>query len=155
MQNLIKIFASVLGTGYSPFASGTVGALAAVLFWWPLVLYTNQYEYQQIGLILLIFLFTYLGAAASKYLEPIWGEDPSKIVVDELVGMWITLLFIPLNWQYLLVGFLLFRIFDIWKPFGIRRLEVIGNGWGVMLDDVLAGIYANIILQLIVYFWII
>ena len=71
------------------------------------------------------------------------------MVIDEVVGVWISLFWLPLTWQHLLIGFCLFRLFDIWKPLGIRQLEKIPNGWGVMLDDVAAGIYANICLQII------
>ena len=154
MLRTYKIFATALGAGYSPFASGTAGALVGLLAWWPLSLVSSDIYWQYIFLPLLILLTTWLGAIASKKLEPEWGEDPSLIVIDEVVGMWISLLFIPFQWQYFLIGFLLFRLFDIWKPLGIRRLEAVGEGWGVMLDDVLAGIYSNLLLQLIVYFWI-
>jgi phosphatidylglycerophosphatase A len=75
--------------------------------------------------------------------------------MDEFVGVWIAILGHTINWQYLLASFVLFRIFDIWKPLGIRRFERIGNGWGVMLDDVAAGIAANFTLIGIQYFGII
>ncbi len=82
--------------------------------------------------------------------EEIWGKDHNRVVIDEVAGMCITLLLIPLKSQYTLTGLILFRFFDILKPFGIRKLESLPGGWGVMADDVLAGIYSNIILQLIV-----
>jgi len=103
----------------------------------------------QIGFLGMIILTTIIGAIVTNQLEKEWGEDPSKVVIDEIIGVWITLLFVPLTWQNILIGFVLFRVFDIWKPLGIRSLEAIKNGWGVMLDDVLAGIYANIILQIL------
>lgn len=84
--------------------------------------------------------------------EEIWGKDHNRVVIDEVAGMCITLLFVPLKWQYTLIGLVLFRFFDILKPFGIRKLEELPGGWGVMADDVLAGIYANIILQLVMVF---
>lgn len=84
--------------------------------------------------------------------EEIWGKDHNRVVIDEVAGMCITLLFVPLKWQYTLIGLVLFRFFDILKPFGIRKLEKLPGGWGVMADDVLAGIYANIILQLVMVF---
>jgi len=82
--------------------------------------------------------------------EEIWGKDHNRVVIDEVAGMCITLLLIPLKWQYTLIGLILFRFFDILKPFGIRKLEELPGGWGVMADDVLAGIYANVLLQLVV-----
>ena len=78
-----------------------------------------------------------------------WEEDPSHVVADEMVGMWLTLVGNPLTLGNFVIGFLLFRFFDIAKPLGVRRLESIPGGWGVVLDDVLAGVYANVVLQLI------
>ncbi len=98
----------------------------------------------------LIVLFALVGVKASDALIPEWGKDPKQVVVDEMVGVWIALLGMPLgNIYYLLAGFVLFRFFDIAKPLGIREVEKIGGGWGIMLDDVLAGVYANIVLQII------
>jgi phosphatidylglycerophosphatase A len=73
-------------------------------------------------------------------------------VIDEMVGMWIAVLGLPVSWQYWLAAFLLFRFFDIFKPLGVRRLEKIEGGWGVMLDDVMAGVYTNVLLQMVVLF---
>lgn len=84
--------------------------------------------------------------------EEIWGKDHNRVVIDEVAGMCITLLFVPLKWQYTLIGLIFFRFFDILKPLGIRKLEELPGGWGVMADDILAGIYANVILQLVLVF---
>ncbi|SDG58272.1 phosphatidylglycerophosphatase A [Pedobacter terrae] len=93
-----------------------------------------------------------IGVMSADRVEEIWGKDHNRVVIDEVAGMCITLLFVPLKWQYTLIGLVLFRFFDILKPFGIRKLEELPGGWGVMADDVLAGIYANVILQLVVVF---
>lgn len=93
-----------------------------------------------------------IGIMSADRVEEIWGKDHNRVVIDEVAGMCITLLFVPLKWQYTLIGLVLFRFFDILKPFGIRKLEELPGGWGVMADDVLAGIYANIILQLVMVF---
>ena len=86
--------------------------------------------------------------------EPIWGEDPSRVVVDEMVGVWIPLLAAPAgNLWYALAAFALFRLFDIFKPLGIRKMEYLKGGVGVMMDDILAGIYSLILL--IVARWLI
>ncbi len=84
-------------------------------------------------------------------MEAEWGEDPSRVVIDEAAGMYLTLLAIPVRWQYILTGLVLFRFFDIAKPLYIRKMERIGGGWGIMMDDMLAGVYSNIILQVIVW----
>lgn len=154
MKFIHKTIATGFGAGYSPFAPGTAGALLACILLW---LYTQQIGILnntnfQIGFIVLIIITTLLGVWATYNLQAEWGEDPSKIVVDEMVGVWINLLFVPLNLQNIIIGFVLFRFFDIAKPLGIRKMEAFENGWGVMLDDVLAGIYGNILLQIILFF---
>jgi phosphatidylglycerophosphatase A len=83
--------------------------------------------------------------------EPIWGKDHSRVVIDEVAGLFVSVLFVPATLQYLIAGFILFRFFDIAKPLFIRRLEALPGGWGVMADDLLAGVYANIILHAIIW----
>ncbi|MEY4539493.1 MAG: hypothetical protein RLZZ306_1250, partial [Bacteroidota bacterium] len=78
-------------------------------------------------------------------------EDSSKIVIDEVAGMVITLCFIPFSLTNIIIGFILFRFFDIYKPLYIKHFEKYSNGWGVMLDDVIAGIWSNLVLQLIIF----
>ena len=95
----------------------------------------------------LILFFTVMGVWATNRLEPFWGEDPSRVVVDEMVGVWIALLAAPSgNVWYALGAFALFRLFDIFKPLGIRRMESFPGGIGVMMDDILAGIYSFVVL---------
>ena len=107
--------------------------LPAVVLWWLTIA--------------LILIFTVAGVWAANRLEQAWGEDPSRVVVDEMVGTWIALLAAPAGhlW-YGLVAFGLFRLFDIWKPLGIRRMENLPGGIGVMMDDVLSGVYGLIVL---------
>ena len=131
--------------------------LGVLIFWLMHQIYFSVYEDPQVFLLLfigMILLFLYLGVIATDHLEKEWGKDPSKVVMDEVIGVWIALLFVPVTWVNLLLAFALFRLFDIWKPLFIRKLEAIKGGWGVMLDDVLAGVYANIVLQVILYFWV-
>ena len=134
-------------SGYSPLAPGTMGALVATLIW--LVGYFSlDYTCLQIVTSVAIFVFTLLSIPSIDRLETVWGEDPSRVVVDEMVGVWISLLAVPADghWGYIVGAFVLFRLFDIVKPLGVRRMERIGGGWGVMLDDILAGIYGAIVL---------
>jgi phosphatidylglycerophosphatase A len=91
---------------------------------------------------------TALGVWLGNVLEASWGKDSSKIVLDEVVGMLVTMCGHPLGWRPLLVGFIAFRFFDIVKPLGIRRTERLPGGWGVMVDDIAAGIYASIVIVL-------
>ncbi|MGD0102312.1 MAG: phosphatidylglycerophosphatase A, partial [Acidobacteriota bacterium] len=81
-------------------------------------------------------------------------EDPSFVVIDEVAGQLLTLLFLPVNWLNLVLGFLAFRTFDIWKPFPIRKLESLGEGVGIMADDLLAGVYGNVLLQFLNFLWV-
>ena len=151
MTNIWKILATSGGVGYAPVAPGTAGAIVASA-----VVYLMQqfidFDTFQVVNISMIIVFTILGVIATNKLESIWGKDPSKIVLDESVGQWIAYIMVPFGLTNILIGLLLFRVFDIWKPLGIKQLEKLKGGYGVMGDDILAGIYANIVLQLLVNF---
>jgi phosphatidylglycerophosphatase A len=145
-----QFIATGLGVGYFPYGPGTMGALLAILVWYPLATYLSYLLW--LGILFgLIILFTILGACSSTVAERYWGEDPSRVVIDEVVGQWITLLAVPavFSWWHVLAAFILFRFFDIVKPLGVRQMENFKSGWGIMADDILAGIYGAIILYLI------
>lgn len=152
MKTIYKLTATALGAGYSPFAPGTMGALVGGIALWLFeafnLISTTTTPLLFVGLIVIT---TILGIIATDKLEDEWGKDPSKVVLDEVIGMWITMLFVPLSIFNLLLGFGLFRLFDIAKPLGIRKMENLKGGVGVMADDILAGIYANISLKIILY----
>ena len=141
------IIASGFGSGFSPFAPGTAGALVAVIIW-TVLFYVIPFNLLLVVTSLLIVLFTAAGIWSADKLESEWGKDPSKVVVDEMVGVWIALLAVPVgNVWYILFAFLLFRFFDIFKPLGIRKMEQLEGGIGVMADDILAGIYSFLLLM--------
>lgn len=141
------IIASGFGSGFSPFAPGTAGALVAVIIW-TVLFYVIPFNILLVATSLLIVLFTAAGIWSADKLESEWGKDPSKVVVDEMVGVWIALLAVPVgNVWYILFAFLLFRFFDIFKPLGIRKMEQLEGGIGVMADDILAGIYSFLLLM--------
>ena len=95
--------------------------------------------------ILATMILFFLGVFAGSRAERIWRiKDPQPVVIDEIVGMWISLLLIPPETIYILAAFVLFRLFDVIKPFPARQAELLPGGWGIMLDDLFAGIYANI-----------
>lgn len=159
LQTYDKIIATGFGAGYWPWGPGTAGAAVGTLLWCCYALPLHSwgaastlpslpslaYWYTQDVTILLIILFTLLSIRPIDRLETIWGPDPSRVVIDEVVGVWIALLAVPQScqWYYVLAAFLLFRLFDIWKPFGIRWIDThISGGLGVMFDDILAGVYA-------------
>jgi phosphatidylglycerophosphatase A len=142
---LEKLIGSGLYTGYLPKAPGTWGSLAAmILFLIP--------GFENPSLMILIISFSILISVpiAVKF-ESIYGEDPGQFTFDEFIGMWITLLFIPKKIWFILLAFLIWRAMDILKPFPVRKLESVKNGWGVVLDDVLAGIYSFMIIQILIY----
>ena len=141
------------GSGFSPVAPGTAGALLAFGVWYALSFLVSASVLLWLTVVLAL-VFTVAGVWAANRLEQAWGEDPSRVVVDEMVGCWITLLAAPAGhlW-YGLAAFGLFRLFDIWKPLGIRRMENLPGGLGVMMDDVLSGVYGFIVL--IVARWLI
>ena len=146
MNRLIKTIASVFGIGFIK-GGGSIAAAVTCLFWFWLQADGKFILY----LLPVTVLITALGVWVSNKVEADWGSDSSKVVIDEVAGMCITLLFVPVTVKFLIIGFVLFRFFDIVKPLFIKKAEVLPGGWGVMADDVLAGVFANIILQMIVY----
>jgi phosphatidylglycerophosphatase A len=158
MNRFYKFMGSGFGAGWLPVAPGTWGAAVAVLplFFFtkidPSVFSTFQ-PFFTLVLTVFIVIFTWIGVKAVDFLQEEWGDDPKQVVIDEMIGVWIAILGLSLTVPNLILGFILFRFFDIAKPLGIRQLERIKGGWGVMLDDVLAGVYANIVLQVLNLFY--
>ena len=144
MERLILILASGFGAGFSPFAPGTVGTLFAIPV--ALVFSLLPSPLHELTLITFCFLSFWIADKAQSH----WGRaDDPRIVIDEIVGFLLTMLWLPTTVGWIIAGFFVFRFFDILKPFPIRRLEKVRGGFGVVLDDVLAGIYGNIVLHLI------
>jgi len=148
LLNPIHLLSFGFGSGLSPFASGTFGTLAAI----PLYYYM---QYLPIGLYLVVVLLSfavgvYICGVTSKALGV---HDHGAIVWDEFVGYFITMIAVPSGWGYIIVGFFLFRVFDVFKPWPIHILdEKVSGGFGIMIDDVLAGVYALVAMQLLLYF---
>jgi phosphatidylglycerophosphatase A len=137
------------GSGCSPKAPGTVGTLMAVLLYLPM----QDLSLAVFGCVIVLsfLLGLYFCQKAS---DALGVHDHGGIVWDEFVGFWITMIAAPSGWQWLVLGFCLFRLFDIWKPQPIAFLDKhISGGLGIMLDDVMAGIYALLSLQLIYFLW--
>ncbi len=138
--------ATGFGSGFSPFAPGTAGALLATLVWFAFSFFVPA-EWLVWITVALIAFFAIIGMRATDCVEKYWGKDPSKVVVDEMVGVWIALLAAPAgSILYGSLAFVLFRLLDIFKPLGIRKMEALPGGVGVMMDDVVAGVYSFIIL---------
>ena len=139
---LIKFFSTIFFSGYSPIAPGTCGSLFTVLLAWFLIP-ENHFLLLIITLIWLIIAFF-----IAREAEKLFDHDAGKINIDESVGMLISLLWVPKKFILYGVAFLLFRLYDIIKPPPIRGLEKI-KGYGVTLDDIVAGLYANLTLQIL------
>ena len=133
--------------GFAPFAPGTVGS-AAALPAWALLRWTGTLWAEPIA-ILVLFAAGVWGARVAE--RELGLEDPGPVVIDEVVGMLVTLLWLPLTWPVALVGFFAFRVFDILKPYPAGKLEHLSDGWGIMADDVAAGVYGYVCVRLVLW----
>ncbi|MCK5450750.1 MAG: phosphatidylglycerophosphatase A [Candidatus Omnitrophica bacterium] len=140
---IARQIATVFGLGYCPKAPGTIGSLAG------LILCVLLHKYELIYLIIFIALFSAGVISSRKIEEETKEKDPSYIVIDEFACIFIAFLSIPITPLTLVIGFGLYRFIDISKIPPLKLLEKYGNGWGVMLDDLAAGIYVNLILRML------
>ena len=137
--------ATVFGVGYAPAAPGTFGSVAGLLLW---LLLPGSPLVQGLTIVVLFVAGSLAGNAAEHY----YGKtDPRHVVIDEVMGMMITLFLIPVGMGGALLGFLLFRATDVIKPWPANRLESLPGGWGVMADDAMAAVYANLALRLLMW----
>jgi phosphatidylglycerophosphatase A len=146
-----RMVATIGFIGYSPLAPGTMGSLAAALVFLLFPLYIPTWVFL-LGLVILFLASVWSAQQVAGAAMPNVKSgkvDPQEVVIDEVMGMAVTLAFLPLNLKTIGIGFLLFRIFDILKPFPVRRAEKWPGGWGIVMDDVVAGIYANMMLRII------
>ena len=141
-----RMVSTCMGVGYIRRGAGTVAALATCLCWWWIMVGREDHVLS----ILITSTVILIGIWCAGKVEAAWGKDNQRVVIDEVAGMCVALLWIPVQWPYIGIAFLLFRFFDITKPLFIRKLEKLPGGWGVMLDDILAGLYANLLLQLLI-----
>lgn len=165
LLDYLSLAVTTFGVGYLPLAPGTWGSMVAVLFYlgidkWHTTLGSSgfgfmsgppqAYVFAFLAVCLLIFALFAIWAS-SRATELLGNSDPSEAVVDEVLGQLITFTFVPfgVGWPFILAGFLLFRLFDIWKPYPIDDLQVLPGGIGVCADDILAGVYAGICLAVI------
>ncbi len=148
MRWIYWTIATALGSGFSPLAPGTAGSLLAVIIAYGFIPAHAVWNLPFATVV--VFL---LGIpAATQVARSTRQTDPQIVVIDEVVGMWLSLWWLPKSIGWYGLAFVTFRLLDIWKPFPIRQVEHLGEGLGIMLDDVLAGAYALVILQGIHYF---
>lgn len=133
--------ASVFGAGYAPVASGTVGSLVTAVAIWLLPLTPLRIAVALAAVVV-------IGIWAGSRVERVLGrKDPGVIVIDEVAGMLLSMVLLPRTLPVLATAFLLFRIFDIWKPFPARESQALSGGMGVMMDDLIAGLYALVLVM--------
>lgn len=138
------IVATGLGSGYFPVASGTAGTAACALLVW---LARAPLSSPLVDVAACVAMTLAGVAAADRVSRAVGLKDPKIVVVDEFAGYLVTLALLPKTLPWLAAGFVVFRVLDVWKPPPCRRLEMVRGGWGITLDDVMAGIYGNILLQ--------
>lgn len=142
MTRLALAVATVLGVGYAPFAPGTFGSAVGLLLWW---LLPSSPVVQLAAIVLLFVAGSWSGSVAERHFKK---TDPAPVVIDEVMGMLITLFMNPVGWRGALAAFVAFRLADVVKPYPANRLEALHGGVGVMADDGMAAVYANLALRL-------
>jgi len=140
--------ATVFGVGYAPIAPGTFGSAAGLVVWW---LLPSSPAAQAVAIVVIFCAGSWGGSVAERYFG---RTDPGQVVIDEVLGMLITLFLNPVGWTGAFAGFFLFRIFDVIKPYPANRLEQLHGGIGVMADDAMAAVYANLVLRAALH-WVI
>jgi phosphatidylglycerophosphatase A len=143
MRFVALALATTFGVGYAPYAPGTFGSAAGLLLWW---LLPHAVLVRLSAIIIVFIVGSWSGTVAERHFA---ATDPGPVVIDEVMGMWITLLLNPVGWQGAVIAFFLFRAFDVVKPYPANRLERLPGGIGVMADDGMAAIYANMVLRLL------
>jgi phosphatidylglycerophosphatase A len=144
LDNAARLLATAFGAGYSPMVPGTAGSLVGVVTYWALC---GLHPLVQMAATLVLFGLGIV--ASSRTAEMVGRKDPGIVVVDEVVGQWATFLFLPFAPWTAGLGFLLFRIMDVFKPWPARDFESLPGGLGIMADDLMAGVYANLSLRVI------
>ena len=139
--------ATLFGLGYVPFAPGTIGTLVAL----PFCLFLHRFPVAYILTFLVLFV---LGVISSDIVEKNTGtEDPTQVIIDEAACIFVAFFMVPLSLPIIIIGFIAFRLLDIFKVPPMKSAAKVGGGWGIMLDDLIAGLYTNLILQIIVLFF--
>jgi len=140
------LVATGFNLGRIPYAPGTTGSLAALLIFLPIRHLPWTIHFTMVVVVLAAGTY-----AADRARAHLGAKDPSMVIIDEMVGCWVAVLAIPPRGVPLVCAFALFRLFDIWKPFPADRAEMLPGGWGIMLDDLVAGIYANLSVRVLAW----
>ena len=147
MTRLAAVLSSFGFVGYCPIAPGTAGSAAALLLF--AAIRSAGTPVLEAAAIIVVTAVGIWSAGVTE--RQLGAEDPGVVVIDEVAGMLITLAFVPVGWGSVAIGFVLFRLFDIIKPFPCSRAERLRGGWGIMADDVVAGLYGNLVLRAVLW----
>jgi len=149
------LVATFFGAGRLRPGPGSWGSAATILLWWGLTRWIPATWQTEVAILLAIFVILIGIPAATRAARAVGREDPGFVVIDEVAGQLITLIALPVSWKSLVMGFILFRGFDIVKPPPIRALERLPEGTGIVIDDVGAGLYALAVMHLLMHFGVI
>jgi phosphatidylglycerophosphatase A len=144
-DRLVKTIATLFGIGYLPIMSGTFASLAGLLVY--LLIKDDRFFYPAFTVVCIILGFAVCGRAEAQFKR----KDPGEVVIDEFCGMLIVFMWIPYNLVNVAFGFVVFRLIDILKPYPLKRIERIGKGAGIMLDDIAAAVFTNVLLHILNY----
>jgi phosphatidylglycerophosphatase A len=146
------VVGTFFGSGRVPVAPGTAGSAATILLWWIVTRFVAPESQTWVALTLAVVTIAIGIPAATRIARATGLKDPQMVVIDEVAGQLITLIAVPVSWKTLLVGFILFRAFDTTKPPPVRQLESLSEGTGIVVDDIGAGLYALIVMQILLHF---
>ena len=143
----VRLIATGFFSGYTVIAPGTAGSAVA------LILYCLLPPLGPVGWTGLLAALFLVGVYTASAGERVWGKDPGYVVIDEFVGFFATVFWLPQSVGLGVAGFFLFRVLDIVKPPPARQSEALPGGWGIVMDDLIAGLYGNVLLRLVLWFW--
>jgi len=147
MKKIILALGTGLGIGYFPFIPGTMGSLGGVILYLVIWRISPGFLSQAIVLIIVLGVGIWISGKCEEYLK---AKDHPCIVIDEMGGFLMSVFAFSFSFRFLILGFILFRLFDIIKPFKINKINKLPRGWGVVLDDLAAGVLANLVLRIII-----
>jgi len=148
IANAANALATGFGAGYSPIAPGTAGTLVGLALFWPV---SGLGAVAQLAVLAVMFAASV--ASADSTARRTGLKDPSIVVIDEVIGIWVSLAWLPWSPAVVVAAFLIFRVLDVVKPPPARGFEALPGGWGIVLDDVMAGIYTNLLVRAGLWLW--
>ena len=149
MNYLIRIISTFFYLGYFPKIPGTIGTLGGLILY---ILLNNFFNFNVYSMCIFTLILIIVSIISSSYAIKVFNNnDPKEVVIDEVAGYFVSVLFLPFDYNLIIIAFILFRLFDIYKPFLVKKLEDLKGGLGITLDDVGAGVLSIILIQFMIY----